>query len=80
MFLGCVASLWALVRVIRWLLLLGKGPALVIRLELHPLGANPSAYGLCVYEHGEEGAEAVKQRTAMVRTPDRESWDGPSTT
>jgi hypothetical protein len=52
----------------------------VIGLELHPLGADPSAYELCVYEHGEEGAEAVKQRTAMVRTPDRGSWDGPSTT
>lgn len=49
-----------MVLVIRWLLLLGKDPALVIRLELHPLGADPSAHGLCVYEHGEEGAEAVK--------------------
>jgi hypothetical protein len=69
-----------MVLVIRWLLLLEKDPALVIGLELHPLGADPSAYELCVYEHGEEGAEAVKQRTAMVRTPDRGSWDGPSTT
>jgi hypothetical protein len=80
MFLECVASLWAMVRVIRCLLLLGKGPALVMRLELYPLGADPSAYGLCVYGHGGEGAEAVKQRTAMVQTPDRGSWDEPSTT
>ena len=43
MFLGCVTSLWVMERVIRRLLLLGKGPDLVIRLELHPLGADPSA-------------------------------------
>jgi hypothetical protein len=66
-------------RVIRCSLLLGKGPALVIRLQLNPLGVDPSAYGLCGYGHGGEGAEAVKQRTAMVQTPDRGSWDEPST-
>lgn len=80
MFLGCVASLWAMVPVIRCWLLLGKDPTLVDGLELYPLGAGPSAYGLCVYGHGEEGAEAVRQRTAMVQTPDRGSWDEPSTT
>jgi hypothetical protein len=79
MLLGCVASLWATVRVIRCLSL-GKGPALVVHLELYPLGANPSAYGLCVYGHGGERAEAVKQRTEMVQTPDQGSWDEPSTT
>ena len=41
MFLGCVASLWVMLRVIRRLLLLGKGPALAIHLELRPLGADP---------------------------------------
>lgn len=41
MFLGCVANLWVMLRVIRRLLLLGKSPALVIRQELHPLGADP---------------------------------------
>jgi hypothetical protein len=82
MLLGCVASLWAIVRVIRCLLLLGKGPALVIRLELYLLGAVPSARGLCVYGHGGEVAEAVKQRTAKVQTPDQGGWDEdePSTT
>lgn len=82
MFLECVASLWAMVRVTQHLLLLGKGPALVIRLELYPLGAGPSAYGLCVYGHDAEEAEAVKQRTLMVQTLDRGSWDWdePSTT
>ncbi len=79
MFLGCVTSLWVMVRVIRGLLLLGKGPVLVIRLELHPLGAGPSAYGLCGYEHGVEGAEAV-QMAVMVPTRDRGSWDEPRTT
>jgi hypothetical protein len=69
-----------MVRVIRCLLLLEKGSALVIRLELYPLGAVPSAHGLCVYEHDGEGAGAVKQRTAMVQTPNRGSWDEPSTT
>ena len=77
MFLGCVASLWAMVRVIRCLL--EKVPALVIGLELYPLGATPSAHGLRVYGHAEEGAEAVKQRTAMAQTPDRGRWDEPST-
>ena len=80
MFLGCVASLWAMVRVIRCLLLLGRDPSLVIRLELCPLEADPSVYGQCVYGNGGERAEAVKQRTAMVQTPDRESWDELSTT
>jgi hypothetical protein len=79
MLLGCVASLWAMVRVIQGLLLLGKGPVFVIRLELYPLGANPSAYGLCAYEHDGEGAGAV-QMTVMVPTPDRGSWDEPRTT
>jgi hypothetical protein len=69
-----------MVRVIRRLLLSGKGPDLVIRLELHPLGADPSVYGLCVYGHGAERAEAVMQRTAKVQTPDRGNWDEPSTT
>ena len=69
-----------MVPVIRYSLLLGKDPTLVDGLELYPLGVYPLAYGLCVYGHGEEGAEVVKQRTAMVQTPDRESWDEPSTT
>jgi len=79
MFLECVASLWVMVRVIRGLLLLGKGPALA-SLELYPLGADPSGCGLCEYGHDGERAEAVKQRTAMVQTPGRGSWDEPSTT
>jgi hypothetical protein len=80
MLLGCVASLWAMVRVIRCLLLLGKGPALVIRLEPYPPGAYPSAHGLCAYGHGAVEAEVVKQRTVTVQTPGRGKWDEPSTT
>jgi hypothetical protein len=77
MLLGCAASLWALVqqRETRCLWPLGTDRGLASHPRFYPLGAYPSAYGLYVYEHAGGGAEGVRKRTAMVRAPNRESWD-----